>query len=53
LQRLALSSGKVSTLYTLTKHIDLGLDLSPDRRYLLFAQLDYIGSDLMLIDNFR
>ena len=32
---------------------DLGLDLSPDGRYLLYAQVDSGGTDLMLIDGFR
>ena len=53
LKRLDLASGRVTSLYTLSKRIDLGLTLSPDQRYLLFAQLDYVGSDLMAVENFR
>ncbi len=52
LKKLSLSTGRIASLYTLPKRIDLGLDLSPDHRYLLFSQLDYIGSDLMLVDGF-
>lgn len=53
LKRLDLSTGKVGSLYTLGKRVDLGLALSPDGRHLLFAQLDYVGSDLMTVENFR
>jgi len=32
---------------------EYGLDISPDGRYLVYAQLDDPASDLMLIENFR
>jgi hypothetical protein len=32
---------------------DLGLALSPDGKYLLFTKIDYLGADLMLVENFR
>jgi Tol biopolymer transport system component/DNA-binding winged helix-turn-helix (wHTH) protein len=32
---------------------DLGLTISPDGRYLLFVQVDSVGDDLMLVENFR
>jgi Tol biopolymer transport system component/DNA-binding winged helix-turn-helix (wHTH) protein len=32
---------------------EYGLDVSPDGRYLVYAQLDEPASDLMLIENFR
>jgi Tol biopolymer transport system component/DNA-binding winged helix-turn-helix (wHTH) protein len=32
---------------------DLGLTVSPDGRYLLFVQVDSVGDDLMLVENFR
>ena len=43
----------MTPVYTLPKPIDLGLALSPDGRYLLFAQNDFSGSDLMLVENFK
>jgi Tol biopolymer transport system component len=30
-----------------------GLDISPDGRYLIYAQLDNPGSNLMLVEHFR
>ena len=53
IEYLDFATGKVTTLYTLTKPVDLGFDLSPDGRYLLFAQNDFAGSDLMLVENFK
>jgi eukaryotic-like serine/threonine-protein kinase len=52
-KKLDLATAKITSLYTLPKRVDLGLELSPDQKYLLFAQLDYIGSDLMSVENFR
>ncbi len=53
LKKLDFATGRVASLYTLNKRVDLGLGLSPDGRFLLFAQLDYVGSDLMAVENFR
>ena len=47
------ASGAVRQLLAIDRPLDVGLGLSPDRRYLLFAQVDYAGQDLMLVDNFR
>jgi hypothetical protein len=46
------STGKTTTLLNIG-HPEFGLDVSPDGRYLLYAQLDDPGGDLMLIENFR
>ena len=46
-------TGKVTKLYTLPRPVDLGLSVSPDKRYILFTQMDFIGSDLMLVENFK
>ena len=32
--------------------VDLGLALSPDGKHLLFTKIDYLGADLMLIEQF-
>src|SRR5205823_973335 len=53
IEYLDLATGKVATLYTLSKPVDLGLAISPDRRYVLFAQSDVQGSDLMFVDHFQ
>jgi hypothetical protein len=37
---------------TLDRHAGHGLDVSPDQRTLLFAQMDDFTEDLMLIENF-
>jgi Tol biopolymer transport system component len=47
------STGKVTPILAMTKLPDLGLEVSPDGRFLLFVQLDYEGSDLKLVENFR
>lgn len=47
-----LSTGAVRTVLKKARP-DTGLAISPDGRYLLFAQVDAMGSDLMLVDNFR
>jgi hypothetical protein len=36
-----------------TKTPDLGLAVSPDGRYVIWSQIDSIGSDLMLVEKFR
>jgi Tol biopolymer transport system component len=52
-RELNLATGKITSLYALTKRIDLGLAVSPDSQYVLFAQLDNAGSDLMSVDKFQ
>ena len=53
LKRIDLPTGRVTSLLTIDRPPDLGLALSPDSRYLLFTKVDYSGSDLMLVENFR
>lgn len=50
---LNFATAAVSELFTLDKPVDLGLALSPDRRHLLFTELDYEGRNLMLVENFH
>jgi len=52
-QFLNLATGKVATIITLHRLLWGGLSISPDERYLLYAQFDQRGSDLMLIENFH
>lgn len=40
-------------VYRINKRLDLGLTVSPDEKYLIFAQRDYETQDLMLVDNFQ
>jgi Tol biopolymer transport system component/DNA-binding winged helix-turn-helix (wHTH) protein len=46
------ATGATSTVLTMGRP-EFGLDVSPDGRYLVYAQLDDPASDLMLIENFR
>jgi Tol biopolymer transport system component len=50
---LNLATGADTRIAEFTKPALLGLSLSPDRRTLLYTQVDDEGSDLMLIENFR
>ena len=47
------ATGKVTPILRMAKPPDLGLEISPDGRFLLFVQLDYWGTDLRLVENFR
>jgi eukaryotic-like serine/threonine-protein kinase len=52
-QYLNFSTGAVSDIAKIEGTVDLGLAVSPDRKSLLFAQADYRGSNLMLVEGFR
>jgi serine/threonine protein kinase len=47
------ATGKVNRVLTLDRHAGHGLDVSPDRRTLLFAQMDDFTEDLMPVESFR
>jgi Tol biopolymer transport system component/DNA-binding winged helix-turn-helix (wHTH) protein len=50
------STGQVASVMTFEKGLPMGgpgLAVSPDGRWLLFAQVDRRGSDIMLLENFR
>ena len=49
---LSFSTGQSRPVVVTDRPIGLGLSLSPDQRFLIFAQRDQTGSDLMLIENF-
>jgi dipeptidyl aminopeptidase/acylaminoacyl peptidase len=50
---LRFSTGKVEQVLALEKSPGLGLTVAPNERWLLYAQYDQEGSDLMLLENFR
>jgi Tol biopolymer transport system component len=50
---LNLSTHADTSIAELTKPPWIGLSRSPDRRTLLYTQIDDEGSDLMLVENFR
>jgi len=47
------ASGKTKHIIQTGKPISLGLAVSRDKRWLLFTEVEHLGSDLMLVDNFR
>jgi Tol biopolymer transport system component/tRNA A-37 threonylcarbamoyl transferase component Bud32 len=47
------ATGKSTQILRMAKAPDLGLEVSPDGRSLLYVQLDFAGSDLKLVENFR
>ena len=46
-------TGRHTVLARTAKALDSGMAISPDGRYLLYAQADFDTSNLMMIDNFR
>ena len=50
---LDLATKRVTDLLRMDAPVDLGLAVSPDGKYLLFTKIDYLGADLMLVENFR
>ena len=50
---LSFATGKTKTVANLEGSMNLGITVSPDRRYLLYGQIDHGGTDLFLVDNFE
>jgi Tol biopolymer transport system component len=50
---LNFATGAVTEIVKLLKPLDDGLAVSPDGRMLMFSQIDHLGLDLMLVENFR
>ena len=50
---LRVSTGQISSIVTIPRSVTFGLTLSPDERLILYGQRDQVGSDLMLVENFR
>ena len=46
-------TGRTTQVLTIPRHAGHGLDVSPDGRTLLWAQLDSYTEDLMLVENFK
>ncbi|MFB3921929.1 MAG: protein kinase [Terriglobia bacterium] len=53
IQFLNTATGKVQEIASIDKPVGVGLAVSPDRRWILYAQADQTGSDLMLVEKFR
>lgn len=47
------ANGKITTIAEMSRPLDLGMAISPDGQTLLYSQVDHVGSDLMLVENFR
>jgi Tol biopolymer transport system component/DNA-binding winged helix-turn-helix (wHTH) protein len=50
---LDFAKGEVRSLITIPRAVTFGLALSPDERLILYSQIDQVGSDLMLVENFH
>jgi hypothetical protein len=53
LQFFDFATGATTDLANLGTPTSMGLTVSPDRRYVFYTQRDQVGSDLMLVENFR
>jgi serine/threonine protein kinase len=47
------ATGKITSIATIQGLPNWGLSVSPDKKFLLYTQMDQNGSDLMLVENFR
>ncbi len=47
------ATGKTKLIAQAEKPAFLGLAISPDKRWIVFTQIEHLGSDLMLVENFR
>jgi Tol biopolymer transport system component len=47
------ATGKLTPITTIDKPFNSGLSISPDGRWLIYAQVDRTGRDIMLMENFR
>jgi hypothetical protein len=50
---LKFAAGAVTEIVKLIKPLDDGQAASPDGRTLVYSQIDHVGLDLMLVENFR
>jgi Tol biopolymer transport system component len=50
---LPFATRQISPVVTIPRSVTDGLALSPDERLILYSQIDQVGSDLMLVENFH
>jgi hypothetical protein len=50
---LDFATSQVASVATIPRSVSLGLALSPDEQLILYSQIDQVGSDLMLVENFH
>jgi Tol biopolymer transport system component len=48
-----LATGKIKKILTIERRVDTHIAVSPNGLTILYPQLDQVGSDLMLVENFR
>jgi dipeptidyl aminopeptidase/acylaminoacyl peptidase len=53
IQFLGFSASGATPVFVVNHPVTTGLAVSPDRKFLLYSQIDQRGSDLMLVENFR
>jgi Tol biopolymer transport system component len=53
IQFLSFATAKVKTVAPMSGPPIDGLSVSPDGRWILYSQIDQVGSDLMLVENFQ
>ena len=53
IQFLDFATGKIETITTIEMPVIASMSVSPDRNVILYSQVDELGSDLMLVENFR
>jgi hypothetical protein len=50
---LKFATGAIELIASIEKPVSSGLAVSPDRRWILYSQVEQAGSDLMLVEHFR
>jgi Tol biopolymer transport system component/DNA-binding winged helix-turn-helix (wHTH) protein len=53
IQFLSFATGKIGIIGTLEMPVIYSLTVSPDGRWISYSQIDQVGSDLMLVEDFR